>query len=394
MIFLLAGCAPGINASAPHVAAAPVVRADTQLGRRIDSIVNAVVASRQIPGAAIAVLRHDTLVHAAGYGVANIATRAPVTTETVFQIASMTKVFTAMAILMLVDDGKVTLDDRAARYLPWLPAKYSGITVRQLLTHTSGVNPDMRTANIDEIDIAEFKRRLEARPVSFAPGTNVQYANTGFILLSLIVEEASGEEFGRFLQRRIFSPLGMRSTGYRVPQHNDARHARGYELADGRLIEAPHVFSGWGNSGIETNVLDIARFAVALERRALLRSSTYDLMYTPGRLANDSLPKFTSNGVPTLFGLAWFLQSYRGVELINHGGAVAGFSSVLNRFVHAGWTIIVLSNGKQGTDRRAQADAIARAVADVVGIGSPSAAAPARSQLSTTSEIPLPPRVH
>jgi hypothetical protein len=97
-------------------------------------------------------------------------------------------------------------------------------------------------------------------------------------------------------------------------------------------------------------------------------------MYTPGRLSNDSLPKFTSNGVPTLFGLAWFLQSYRGVELIDHGGAVAGFSSALNRFVPVGWTIMVLSNGKQGADRRAQADAIARVVADVLGIGSSSGA--------------------
>lgn len=377
MIVLLAACASRIQPFARDVGA-PVVRPDSPFGARIDSVVNAAVVGRQIPGAAVAVLRHDTLIHAAGYGVASIATGTPVTTETVFQIASMTKIFTAMAILMLVENGKVALDDPAANYLSWLPTKYSGITVRHLLTHTSGVNPDMRTANIDEIEVAEFKRRLEARPVSFPPGTNVQYANAGFILLSFIVEDASGEKFGEFLHRRIFSPLGMRSTGYRVPQQDDARHARGYELVDGRFVEAPHVFSGWGNSGIETTVLDIARFAIALERRALLRPSTYDLMYTPGRLSNDSLPKFTSNGVSTLFGLAWFLQSYRGVELINHGGAVAGFSSVLNRFVQAGWTIIVLSNGKQGTDRRAQADGIARVIADVVGIGSPSAVAPPR----------------
>jgi D-alanyl-D-alanine carboxypeptidase len=373
----LAACASSLQPSA-RVVGAPIVRPDSPLRARIDSVVGAALVGRQIPGAAVAVLRHDTLVHAAGYGVANIATKAPVTTETVFQIASMTKIFTAIAVLMLVEDGKVALDERAARYLSWLPAKYSGITVRQLLTHTSGVNPDVRTANIDEIEVAEFKRRLEARPASFPPGTNVQYANAGFILLSFIVQNASGEEFGEFLQRRIFWPLGMRSTGYRVPQQNDARHARGYELVDGRFVEAQHVFSGWGNSGIETTVLDIARFTIALERRTLLRPSTYDLMYTPGRLANDSLPQFTSNGVPTLFGLAWFLQSYRGVELINHGGAVAGFSSVLNRFVQAGWTIIVLSNGKQGTDRRAQADGIARVIADVVGIGSPSAAPPPR----------------
>jgi D-alanyl-D-alanine carboxypeptidase len=376
-IALLTACSSAVQSSGRD-AGAPLVRPDGLLGPRIDSVVRAALVERKIPGAAVAVLRHDTLAYAAGYGVANVATGARVTTETVFQIASMTKVFTAMAILMLVEEGKVALDDPAVRYLSWLPTKYSGITVRQLLTHTSGVNPDVRTANIDEMELVEFKRRLEVRPVSFPPGTNVQYANVGFILLSLIVEEASGERFGEFLHRRIFSPLGMRSTGYRVPEQSDARHARGYELVDGKLVEAPHVFSGWGNSGIETTVLDLARFATALERRALLRPTTYALMYTPGRLSNDSLPKFTSNGVPTLFGLAWFLQSYRGVELIDHGGAVAGFSSALNRFVSVGWTIIVLSNGKQGADRRAQADGIARVIADVVGIGLPSPVAPLR----------------
>ncbi|MBA3406273.1 MAG: beta-lactamase family protein [Gemmatimonadaceae bacterium] len=367
MLVLLNACAPAgprsIAAPAP-----PAIRSDTALARRIDSVVTALLPARLIPGAAVAVIRHDTLVYAAGFGVASLATGAPVSAGTVFQIASLTKPFTAMAILMLVEEGKVALDDPAARYLSWLPAKYAQVTVRQLLTHSSGVNPDMRRENIDEFDVAEFRRRLEERPVSFSPGTNVQYANSGFTLLAFIVEAASGEEFGQYLKRRIFGPLGMKNAGYRVQRQADASHARGYELVSGRLVEAPHVFSGWGNSGIEASVLDIARFAAALERRALLRSATYDQMYTPARLANDSLPKFRSNGVSTQFGLSWFLTSYRGAELVSHGGAVAGFSSMLDRFVRDGWTIIVLSNAKQGADRLSQASAIARSIADLVGL--------------------------
>lgn len=346
----------------------PPTRRDAVLAKRIDSVVISVLALRRIPGAAVALLRHDTLVYAAGFGVANLTTGAPVTPATVFQIASTTKPFTAMAILMLAEEGKVALDSPAARYLSWLPARYSAVTVRHLLTHTSGVNPDMRRANVDELDVAEFKRRLEERAASFPPGTNVQYANAGFTLLAFIVEAASGEEFGQFLRRRIFAQLGMRSAGYRVQQRTDPRHARGYELVNGELAEAPHVFSGWGNSGIEASVLDMAMFAAALERRALLRSETYDQMYTPARLINDSLPKFSSNGVSALFGVSWFLTSYRGAELISHGGAVAGFSSALDRFVRDGWTIIVLSNGKRGADRQSQASGIARAIADGVGI--------------------------
>lgn len=367
VVLILAACTKATHWSAPVVS--PVVREDIIWAKRIDSAVPALLRLRRIPGASVAVLRHDTLVYAAGFGVTSLTTEAPVTPATIFQIASTTKPFTAMAILMLVEEGKLALDDPAARYLAWLPGKYAKVTIRQLLTHTSGVSPDMRNANIDEFDTAEFRRRLEEREVSFPPGTNVQYANAGFTLLAFIVEAVSGEEFGKYLKRRIFGPLGMENAGYRVQRQSDGRHARGYELVDGLLVEAPHVFSGWGNSGIEASVLDMAKFASALERRALLQPVTYQLMYTPARLGNDSLPQFKSNGVATQFGLSWFLTSYRASELVTHGGAVAGFSSALDRFVRDGWTIVVLTNGKQGADRLSQAAAIARAIADLVRIG-------------------------
>ncbi|MFN2602573.1 MAG: serine hydrolase domain-containing protein [Gemmatimonadaceae bacterium] len=368
LILALLGCAHAPPDPRPMVPV-PTAQSDSALIGKINSAVDSALISRSIPGAAVAVLRHDTLVLSKGYGLADIASRSPVTTRTIFQIASTTKLFTAMAVLLLVEEGKIDLDAPVARYLSWLPAKYSGITVRQLLTHTSGVNPDVRNANIDEMSVDEFKRRLTERPVSFPPGSSVQYANSGFTLLSFVVESASGEQFGQFLQRRIFSPLGLHDTGYRVPLTADGRHAKGYERINGELSEVPQVFSGWGNSGIETTVGDLAKFTTALDRRLLLRPSTYDLMYTPGRLANDSVIRFSANGIPSSFGFAWFIQNYRGAYLLEHGGAVAGFSSQLNRFVRDGWTIIVLSNGKQGADRRGQADAIASVIADVIGIG-------------------------
>ena len=364
---LLLGCT-STHATPPAEVAAPHVQLDGAVALRISTAIDSTLRARQIPGAAVAVLHHDTLVFSGGFGLANIAERIPVNTETVFQIASLTKVFTAMSIMMLVEEGKVSLDSPASRYLSWLPAKYSAITVRQLLTHTSGVNPDLRRENVDEFDLDEFKRRLNEKPVSFPPGTSVQYANTGFTLLSLIVEEASREEFGTFLRRRIFAPLGMVHTGYRVAEKNEPQHAKGYDLVNGQLQEAPHIFSGWGNSGIETTVDDMTKFGRALARRALLRRASYDSMYASSRLANDSVPRFTSNGVPTRFGFAWFIQNVNDRPVLSHGGAIAGFSSQLNRFVTSGWTVIVLSNGKQGADRRGQADAVAAVVADAMGI--------------------------
>jgi CubicO group peptidase (beta-lactamase class C family) len=344
------------------------VRVDLGLATRVDSLVRATMATRGVPGAAVAVLRRDTLVAARGYGVTDRERGTAVTPATIFQIASTTKPFTAMAVLLLADSGRVELDAPAARYLPWLPSRYATVTVRQLLTHTGGVAPDVRRENVDEFPPDEFRRRLAERPESFAPGTRWQYANAGYTLLSQVVEAASGEEFGAYLRRHIFEPLGMRQTGYRVPQRDDGGHAVGYDLVDGRLERAPHVFSGWGNSGIETNVLDLARWAAAIERGELLSARTYREMYAPGRVAGgtlgDTAARFPFGGAPAGYGLGWFLTSYRGVELVTHGGAIAGFSSIVNRFPRAGVTIIVLCNAKQGADRMGHADAIARAIAD------------------------------
>ena len=346
----------------------PVVRLDPRLAPRLDSTVRATLTARQIPGASVAVLQRDTLVHLAGYGVTSLAAPTPVEPQTIFQIASLTKPFTAMAILLLVDEGKLRLDDTASRYLPQLPSVYSAITIRQLLTHTSGIAPDMRRANVDEMDLAEFWKRLGERPASAAPGTTIQYANAGYTLLSFIVEAVSGMEFGAFLDARIFRPLGMRSSAYRMPQRRDARHALGYDLVEGRNVEAPHVFSGWGNSGIETTAHDLARFAVAIERRELLSAASYEQMFAPGRLGTGVPAGFTFGEAGAHYGLGWFLTTYRGRTLHTHGGAIAGFSSILNRFPDDGYSIVVLSNGKQGVDRLGQADGIARAVAMVLGL--------------------------
>jgi CubicO group peptidase (beta-lactamase class C family) len=183
----------------------------------IDATVRRVMSQRDIPGAAVAFVRGDTVLHIRGYGVAERRRGTPVTTETVFQIASLTKPFAATAVLLLADEGRLTLDVPAARYLDWLPDRYGAVTVRQLLTHTSGVAPDMRRANVDEMSEAEFQRRFLEQPASFAPGVRFQYANAGYTLLSQIVERVSGQTFGAYLQRRIFGPLRMQQLFARSP---------------------------------------------------------------------------------------------------------------------------------------------------------------------------------
>jgi CubicO group peptidase (beta-lactamase class C family) len=364
---LILCAAPACAQPARSDHAAPVrQRAPASLTITIDTLVPALLASRNIPGASVAILRHDTVLHVNGYGMASLSTRQPVTPQTIFQIASLTKPITALAVMLLVEEGKLRLEDSASRIVPRLPGIYRALTIRQLLTHTSGISPDMRTANVDEMELEEFWRRLSQRPASFAPGNSIQYANAGYAILSFAVESVSGMSFGDFLQKRIFSPLGMASSAYRRPQSRDARHAVGYDLVDGRNVAAPHVFSGWGNSGIETTIEDLARFATAVQRGLLVNRSTWHAIFSPGRLANGEPNSFSFGSERATYGLGWFLTAYKGRVLHTHGGAIAGFSSILNRFPTDGYSVIVLSNGKQGADRLGQADAIARAVADII----------------------------
>ncbi|HEY0143960.1 MAG TPA: serine hydrolase domain-containing protein [Thermoanaerobaculia bacterium] len=366
---LSTACAAGADRSRPT--AAP---------RQLETLIAATMQERQIPGAAVAVLKDGRPLLLKGFGVASQETRTPVSVDTIFQIASTTKPFTAMAVMMLVEEGKLELDAPVRRYLEWVPEVYAGVTLRQLLHHTSGVARDLRRENVDEFDVAEFRRRLASATPSFSPGARWEYSNTGYALLSFVVEEVSGRPFGEFLRARIFAPLGMRSTGYRVAQKNDSLHAVGYDLANGEPQRAPHVFSGFGNSGIETSLRDLVRWAKAVEQRKLLRPQTYDLLFGPGKLASGETAKFDFGGASSTYGLGWFLSSYEGETLVTHGGAIAGFSSIVNVFPRQGWTIIVLSNGKQGSDRRGQADAIARAIANRVGIRNKAGAVPSAGQ--------------
>jgi CubicO group peptidase (beta-lactamase class C family) len=363
----VAGVSAGF-AQAPHATTEPVptTRRDRQLEARVDQIIEAELARRNAPGASVALLREDTLVLVKGYGIANRERDTPVTADTVFQIASTTKPFTAMAVMMLVEDRAVELDAPAARYLAWLPEKYREATVRQILNHTSGVARDLRRANIDEFSIEEFKRRLGAQPASFAPGARWEYSNSGYTLLSLIVESVSGQEFGQFLRQRIFDPIGMSRTGYRVAQRTDT-HAIGYDSVDGKPVTAPHVFSGWGNSGIETTATDLARWSAAVRRGDLLREESWREIFTPAKLASGDVVNVDLAGLPSSsYGFGWVLTTYRGSALRSHGGAIAGFSSIVNWFHKDGWIVIVLCNGKQGADRMGQANAMARALADAL----------------------------
>jgi CubicO group peptidase (beta-lactamase class C family) len=331
----------------------------------VDDYLKGQMAKLHIPGVAVAVLRSGELEMIKGYGVANIERRSKVTRNTRFQIASTTKPFTSMAVMMLVEEGRVRLDEKAAKYLPWLPPVYKDVTVRQLLSHTSGVNRDVRTGNVDNFTLEEFKKRFIAAPISFTPGERWEYSNNGFILLGMLVEAVSGQPYGEFLHDGIFRPLGMKHTRLMEPPIAADDRAVGYDWENEAYKPSPYYHGGYGAGGIVSSVADMAKWAKALDKGKLLKPSSYELIWTTTDLRNGRPVDFEFRGERSGYGFGWFLTFYRGHKLLTHGGTVSGFSGQIDRFANDKMTIIVLTNAKSGADRTGYAEVLANGIADL-----------------------------
>jgi CubicO group peptidase (beta-lactamase class C family) len=265
--------------------------------------------------------------------------------------------------MILAEDGKLSLDERAIKYLPWLPAVYSDATVRHLLTHTSGVNRDVRTDNVDNFTLDEFKRRFAAAPVSFKPGERWEYSNNGYILLGLIIEAVSGKTYGDFLTQRVFKPLGMENTRYNEPPGGAKNRAVGYDWQDNAYKPSPYFHGGYSAGGLISSASDMARWAQALDTNKLLKKTSLEQMWAPVSLPGGQPRSFEFRGAQSGYGFGWFLTSYKGRKLFTHGGALSGFSGQIHRFVEDKITIIVLTNSKSGADRIGYSEVLANGIA-------------------------------
>lgn len=330
----------------------------------IDEAVREQMAKQHIAGMSVAVLRNGKVVLTKGYGLANIEQSIPATPKTKYQIASTTKPFTATAIMMLVESGKISLDEKAAKYLPKLPAQYGEVTIRQLLTQTSGVNRDLRTGNTDDFTVEEFWKRLATAPVSFKPGERWEYSNTGYILLGMVIESVTKKTYGEFLTERIFKPLGMKDSAYLEPPDKNKNRATGYDWVENTFRPSPYFSGGFSAGGLVSTVSDMAKWDAALNTEKLLKRSSLEQMFMPAKLSDGKTVNFDFRGAPTSYGFGWFLTSYRGHKIATHGGVVSGFSSQIMRFPDDKITIIVNSNGKSGADRIGYAEFLAKSVAD------------------------------
>lgn len=311
-----------------------------------DDYVRAQMQTQHIPGLALAVIQNGQVVKEKGYGLADVERGVPVTTNTVFEIGSITKQFTATAILMLVEQGKIRLEERITRALPGLPDAWHTVTVRELLSHTSGI-PDYEAimgygGYRNVMTPAQVIALAASKGLDFTPGTRWNYSNTGYYLLTLLLEKVTGETYAQFVQSHILAPLSMTHTRPSEPTDIIPNRAAGYAYKNGRLENRdPMQPTASGGAGmLVSTVGDLEKWDAALSAQALLRKSSYEQMW-----ANNILSDGTASG----YGFGWFVSPLHGHRSQEHSGGTAGFTTDIRRLPDDHLTVIVLTNCYQET---------------------------------------------
>ncbi|MEA3149970.1 MAG: hypothetical protein QOD56_909, partial [Gammaproteobacteria bacterium] len=323
-----------------HTEISAAAMLDPELAHRVDATVSEWLASSEAPSASIAIVRGGALVYAKAYGLARLEPRAIATTATGYAVDSLTKEFTAAAILMLAEQGKLSLDDPLATWFPDLGAA-ARVTLRQLLTHTSGirdywpqdfVTPEMTRATTPAALIEEWARR----PLDFEPGTEWQYSNTNYVLAAEVVERASGEAFFGFLQRSLFAPLGMSQVIDLTT--SSPRDIAGYTRHGlGPVRAAPKEAAGWlfGAASLAMQPTDLALWDVSLIDRSLLRARSYEAALTPVAL---------KSGATAPYGFGFDIEDIQGRRRIGHSGGGSGFLADNRVWPAERSAIVVLTN--------------------------------------------------
>ena len=300
-------------------------------------------ASSQLFSGSVLVTRAGSNILRKGYGFANLEHRVPNTPETKFRLGSITKQFTAMAIMILQEQGKLSVQDTIAKHLPDVPPSWQPITIHQLLTHTSGLMhswelPGFRQTMMVPSTPDETIARYKDKPLLSKPGEKFHYSGLGYFQLAQIIEELSGKPYGTFLREQIFDPLKMNDTGEDRQAPILAHRASGYRRVGEKLehalpIDMP-LLTGGGN--LYSTIDDLSKWDQALNAGLLISKASYEAMYTP----------FKEN-----YAYGWVVRTERNRKQIQHGGGVSGFSTTIRRFPDDGVCIIVLSNHPGNVDQ-------------------------------------------
>jgi CubicO group peptidase (beta-lactamase class C family) len=328
---------------------------------QVDEYVRRQMDLRHIPGLSVAVVRDGRVVMAKGYGIASVEFQVPATADTRYLLASLTKQFTATAVMMLVEEGKIRLDDPISRYLDDPPAAWDRITVRHLLTHTAGLKHRFEGRAPNEWLLTFSKAALygsaKSLPLDFKPGEQWQYSDQGYFLLGLVVERAAGRPYATFMADRIFKSLGMTSTVVLSKTAIIPNLAPNYSRLGTAWIRSRERDADYGvgsHYGIVSTVNDLVKWNAALDAHSLIPKGVLEQMWTPATLASGEVADSGIGG----YGFGWFLDEFRGHGIVMHGGSTG---TCMVRYPDDRLAVIVLSNleGAAGMDADAMALRIA-----------------------------------
>lgn len=323
------------------------------LSSEIDEYLQKEMKERQIPGLALAVVRNGTIVKEKGYGLADIQNQVPVNTNTVFELASITKQFTASAIMILQQEGKLNIDDKITEYLEDAPENWDEVKIRHLLTHTSGLPVigrgftgynTMPREDLQKLSQVNFTKELayaaaKTDTLNTPPGEKYVYSDVAFFLLGVIVQNASGMHYRDFMQKKIFDPVGMHDTYILDQVKIHPNEARGYTLRDGELVNIRRIweFEIPSHYGIFSTVGDLAKWDKALYSEDILTQESKNEMWKP---------MMRNNGIPSPYGFGWTTWLRGDEKIIDHTGITG---TQITRFLNDSLTVIVLTNlGRRG----------------------------------------------
>lgn len=337
----------GAPVTGPQAAPA-AAQSQQSLAASIDASIGAHYKANE-PGATVIVVKDGKTVLRRAYGMADTVAGKPMSPDMVLRLGSITKQFTATAILMLAEEGKLALTDDITRFFPDYPTRGKTITVEHLLTHTSGIKsytskPGYAGTMARDTTVAAMIDSFKNDPLDFDPGTNYRYNNSGYFLLGAIIEKVSGQPYATFLEQRVFTPLGMKDTAYEGFERGTAPHALGHSRDGDRFgrSAALSMSQPYAAGSLVSTVDDLARWNAAITDGKLLKAASWQRMFTPYKLAS---------GKSTDYGYGWEMGKLQGAAMIAHGGAINGFNTYALRLPEQNVFVAVLSNADGGLVR-------------------------------------------
>ena len=309
------------------------------LKARVDSLVKSEMQKQRIPGVSMVVVRDGRIDYIKGYGLANLEHNVPVKPETIFQSGSVGKQFTAFAIMLLVEDGKIGLDDPLNKFFPDAPAIWEKVTIKNLLTHTGGFGDypndfDYR-ASYTEDSMYSLIRKI---PIAFKAGERSQYSNLGYVTLGIIIGKITGKFYGEFLKQRIFEPLGMSTATVISERDIILNRAAGYRLINEEIKNQQWVsptVNTTADGALYLSALDMAKWEAGLNGGKLLKKESYEAIWSPVKL---------NNGSTYPYGFGWAIDSLNGKRILEHNGTWQGFETVIQRYPEKKLAVVVFTN--------------------------------------------------